>query len=599
MPVFAPARRTTTIRVRLLAFALAAALPVMLFAAFMLVQSVTDQRSREIDELRRYTTGVASAVNLILYGAMRELSALAVDNDLLEDDMSGAYREAVAFAAQSSIGDAISLVTLDGRTLFHTAYPLNAHLPDYSDMADLAAVVRSRQPRVSNLRLDPLEGRPVVAVSVPVLREGQVNYVIHMDIAPARLQQVLEVQDLRDRWLALLADRDGVVIASSGVSEGAPGPRIGDGLRTAAEAGVAGPYDGRGADGVSVTGAFQRLEPAGWLVALAVPRAQLDAERSRFLLLLGTSAGAMLLVAVWLTLRLARHLEARLLEVAAMARRLGTGLPVEPVVTGIRELDNAGRSLARAAGLIATREADLKRASKVASDALASKAKFFAAANHDLRQPVQSLFLFHAALANMLPADHPAQRPLSHAERSLQALQRLLDGLRDVSRLDAGAVVPMPKELAVDDVLLPLVEEYRLRAADQGITLRHVPCTLRVRSDPALLDRILRNLLENALRYTPRGGRVLLGCRRGSGLARVQVVDTGIGIPADQLGVIFEEFQQLGNPARDSTLGLGLGLAIVRRACDLLGHEIAVASTPERGSTFTVILPQPSAGQVA
>ncbi|MGE5475976.1 MAG: ATP-binding protein [Bacteroidales bacterium] len=584
--------RTTSIRTRLLALALAASLPVVLFAGFMVIQVAADHRDREINDMKRHVNAVAATVNQFLYGATRELTALAVDKDLLSGDIEGAYQEAVAFNAQSSIGAAISLVAPDGRMIFTTARPFGTPLPICSNARGVAETVRLRRPHLSNLFLALVDGRSIATVDVPVIRDDRVDYVLHMEVPPRRIQDILRSQHLYDHWIAIVADRDGAVIASTGGTDGAPGPLIGDGLQQAAATAWAGTYESVGADGVPVMGTFQHMESSDWLVALAVPRTQVDTERLRFLLMLGTSAAAMLAVAAWLTLRMAAQLDWRLREVAGMGNRLGKGLPVEPVVTGIRELDAAAGSLARAATLIASRESDLKRAGKVAHDALASKAKFFAAANHDLRQPVQSLFLFHATLSSMLPEGHPALRPLSYVERSLQALQRLLDGLRDVSRLDAGAVVPVPADVAIDSVLEPLAEEYRLRAADQGLGLRYVPCGLWVRTDPTLLERVVRNLLENAIRYTPTDGRVLLGCRSHSGHVRLQVLDTGIGIPADQLGVIFEEFQQLNNPARDSALGLGLGLAIVRRACDLLGHGISVLSTPGRGSAFTVHLPK-------
>lgn len=586
------AARTTSIRVRLLALALAASVPVVLFAAFMVVQLAADRRAREMDDMARHLTTLASAVNQALYGASRELTAMAVDKDLLADNLDGAYQEASAFAALSSLGDAISLVTLDGRMLFNTAHPLGTALPECNDPAGIAETVKARQSVVSGLHADPVDGQPTITINVPVLREGQINYIMHMEVRPERILDILRAQHPHDRWAALVADRDGVVIAGIGGTGEVTARLAPDGLRHAAAQVRSGAYEGEDADGQPVMGVFQRIDASDWVVSLAVPRAQVYAEHNRFLLMLGISATCMLVVAAWLTVRMAGHLERRLLEVGGMARRLGGGLPVEAVATGIRELDAAVGSLSRAATLIASREADLKRASKVAKDALASKAKFFAAANHDLRQPVQSLFLFHATLANMLPEGHPALRPLNYADRSLQALQRLLDGLRDVSRLDAGAVVPVRTGVAVDDMLQPLAEEYRLRGIEQGIALRHVRTGLRVVTDPALLDRVLRNLLENALRYTPPGGRVLLGCRRHGREVRLQVVDTGIGIPGDQLGVIFEEFQQLGNSARDSTLGLGLGLAIVQRTCDLLGHAITVKSVVGKGSAFTLHLPK-------
>lgn len=573
---------------------MAASAPVVLFAAFMILQLAYDRSEHELEELDRHVNAVTSVVDQALYGATRELGALAVDKDLLKDDLEGAYQEASAFVSQSGIGSAISLVNPEGHMLFNTAYPFGTKLPRCSDTPGVAETVQRRALHVSNVFIASADGLPIITINLPVMRDGQVAYVLHMEVRPERIAALLRSQHLYDHWNAWVADRTGAVIAQHGGAEGAPGDAVR--ARLAAATAGSGTYDGDGADGKPVLGAYRRLEQSGWLVALAVPRAQIDARQSRFLLLLCTSAAAVLVLAAWLTIRMATHLDRRLQDVTAMAHRLGGSQAVEPVATGIRELDAASQSLARAARLIASREADLIRAGKVAKDALASKAKFFAAANHDLRQPVQSLFLFHATLSGLLPEGHPASGPLVYIERSLQALQRLLDGLRDVSRLDAGAVVPVVSDLSVDDVLQPLAGEYRLRSAEQGIVLRYVPCGLRVRTDPAVLERILRNLLENALRYTPRGGRVLLGCRRRGGHVRIQVVDTGIGMPADQLGSIFEEFHQLGNPARDSALGLGLGLAIVRRACDLLGHGISVASTLARGSAFTVHVPRARAG---
>lgn len=586
------AHRTTPIRVRLLRLALAASLPVVLFAAFMVAQVAADQRERETEDMIQHAAALSAAVEQALYGATRELSVLAVNRDLVDENLVAAYEEAVTFAAHSSIGDSISLLAPDGRLLFNTRYPLGAKLPACGDEGGLAETLSTHRPRVSKLFMRDIDHKPAVTVDVPVLRDNRVVYIIHLVVNPQRLAAVLRAQHLHERWTAVVTDRDGTVIARTDEGRATVGQVAGAGLRAAAAMGRAGLYESQAEDGQPVMGAFRRIEPSDWLVAVAVPQADLNVSRTRFLFMLGGSAALMLILAAWLAVRMAKQLERRLLEVGAMARRLGGGQPVHAVATGISELDAAAASLSRAATLIASREAELTRAGKVAHDALSSKAKFFAAANHDLRQPVQSLFLFHATLSTLLPSDHPGMRPLGFADRALQSLQRLLDGLRDVSRLDAGAVVPVMGEVPLGDLLDSLAEEYRLRAADQGIELRHVPCALKVRSDPALLDRVLRNLLENALRYTPRGGRVLLGCRRRGGQAVLQVVDTGIGIPADHLGVIFEEFQQLGNSARNSALGLGLGLAIVRRSCDLLGHAVSVASSVGKGSAFSVHLRQ-------
>ncbi|NYZ16795.1 PAS domain S-box protein [Azospirillum sp. RWY-5-1] len=233
---------------------------------------------------------------------------------------------------------------------------------------------------------------------------------------------------------------------------------------------------------------------------------------------------------------------------------------------------------------------DALRASKAEADrANIAKSKFLAAASHDLRQPIQAMMLFQAALVERL-GDHPASSLLKSMGEAMGGLRMLLDSLLDVSKLDAGLIVPQPVDMAVGPLLERLGAEYHPRALARGLRLRIVACAATIRSDPALLERILRNLVENALRYTESGG-VLIGCRRRGDRLLIGVVDSGIGIDPDRQEEIFEEFVQLGNPERDRNKGLGLGLAVVRRLARLLGHAVEVRSAPGRGSTFRVAVP--------
>ncbi len=235
-------------------------------------------------------------------------------------------------------------------------------------------------------------------------------------------------------------------------------------------------------------------------------------------------------------------------------------------------------------------QAEAERARAAAERADRAKSKFLAAASHDLRQPAQSLVLFTTTLANEL-SDHPARRVVSHIEQAAEALRRLLDSLLDMSRLDAGTVVARVSETPLQPILDRLATEYQLRADDKGLRFRMVPTAAWCRTDPALLDRMLRNLIENALRYTERG-KLLVGCRCRGDRIIVQVVDTGIGIPPDQLDLIFQEFVQVGN---DRAQGLGLGLAIVSRLARMLEHEVMVRSRPGHGSCFSVKMPRAQA----
>jgi len=233
-------------------------------------------------------------------------------------------------------------------------------------------------------------------------------------------------------------------------------------------------------------------------------------------------------------------------------------------------------------------EADLRRAREEAEYAAAGKSKFLAAASHDLRQPVQSLYLFAAALGDRLQ-DHPSLPLLDNMRQSLDTLKGLLDGLLDMSRLESGKIAVNPTDVRLGQLLGRLVAEYAPRAAQKGLELRAVPTRAWVRTDPSHLERILRNMIENALRYT-RQGSILIGCRRAKGdVVRVEVWDTGIGIPADRLDEIFEEFTQLN---ANGDRGLGLGLAIVKRLSKLLDHRVHVRSKEGLGSVFSVDLPR-------
>lgn len=233
----------------------------------------------------------------------------------------------------------------------------------------------------------------------------------------------------------------------------------------------------------------------------------------------------------------------------------------------------------------------------VAERANTAKTHFLAAASHDLRQPVQSLVLLTAALAVRL-GDHPASSLVGKIEASINALCRLLDAILDMSKLDAGVVSPSVQTVSLGAIFQRLEDEYRLRAAEKGIRFRAAPTSVTLSADPALLERIIRNLVENALRYTDQG-RIVLGCRRNAEGLRVQVHDTGIGIPAEHLERIFHEFYQIANPARDRGKGLGLGLAIVDRLARLLKYRVEVASTPGKGSCFTVRIDGPTLDRVA
>ncbi len=237
-----------------------------------------------------------------------------------------------------------------------------------------------------------------------------------------------------------------------------------------------------------------------------------------------------------------------------------------------------------------TRKAEEARAA--AETANRAKSQFLAAASHDLRQPLHALGLFAAALATR--TREPELKPLvASIHASVDALEGLFAQLLDLSRLDAGGLTPERKVTPLQPMFARLADDFSPQASAHGLSLTLVPTTLAVDSDPVLLERILRNLVANALRYTRQGG-VVVGARRRGGAVRIDVVDTGIGIAAELHERIFDEFVQAGAapPRHAGGRGMGLGLAIVRRLAALLGHTLSLASVPGRGSRFSVTVPR-------
>jgi two-component system CheB/CheR fusion protein len=237
---------------------------------------------------------------------------------------------------------------------------------------------------------------------------------------------------------------------------------------------------------------------------------------------------------------------------------------------------------------------------KARSDALAAardeaehanwtKSNFLAAASHDLRQPLQTMSLLLGMLQD-LAKDPSGQKLIGRIEHTIASMSSLLDKLLDINQLEAGVVSPRPDDFEINDMLAQLHSEFGIHAANDGLILRFVPCHLTVRTDPRLLEQILRNMISNAIKYTGRG-RILLGARRRGDRLTIEVWDTGTGIPEDKLASIFKEGHQLRNRIPRRARGLGLGLSIVQRLADLLGLPVKVRSWVGHGSVFSVEVP--------
>ena len=262
---------------------------------------------------------------------------------------------------------------------------------------------------------------------------------------------------------------------------------------------------------------------------------------------------------------------------------------ITPAVEAAETLERVNENLERR---VRERTEELARAKAEADEANISKTRFLAAASHDILQPLNAARLYATSLVERERGGEEA-RLAANVDASLEAVEEILVTLLEISRLDTGTLQPDLSNFRIDEILSQLEVEFAPLAAEKGLKLAFLPCSLAVRSDRRLLRRLLQNLVSNAIKYTPRG-QVLVGCRRRRGKLRIDVIDTGLGIPAGKQKVIFKEFQRLDQGAR-AALGLGLGLSIVERIARVLDHKIRLRSASGKGSTFSVEIPTASA----
>lgn len=310
------------------------------------------------------------------------------------------------------------------------------------------------------------------------------------------------------------------------------------------------------------------------------------AIRHHVLVLSGVGAVTLLLVVlgvVWAT-------RGMTLPIAGMTRAMADLAAGDVTVdVPVRHRDDEIGRMAKALATFRQNAIDLRAAKERAEQAVASKAKFMAAASHDLRQPAQSLLMLTAMLRATAPSPKVAESARK-IEQVVMTLKQLLDELLEVSRLDAGGVTANKAVHEVADLFDALDSQYGPVARNKGLAFAVPQTRAPVVTDRILLLRLLGNLIDNAIRYTA-SGQVQVACLESGGTLIVEVRDTGIGIPEDRLDAIFEEFHQIGNPERNRDNGIGLGLSIVKRLATVLDHPVKVRSTLGKGSVFSVTIP--------
>lgn len=591
----APQKDAKPIWIFLLGFALLCVLPMVAFATYMVDRLVKDQREAQLVQLMQRSEAVAAAVDQMLSGGFITLSALASSRPATSGDVAAFYEEAKEFLDHQSLATMITVVDQQGHMLFNTNILYGQPLPEAGELASAQAAILTGKPTASNLFRSAITGTPFFALNMPLTKGTMRNCSLRMIFETARLNTVLAEEVLSPGWFAAVLDSNGTIVARNRSADRFVGQKVGRHILEGMEFGPDGYAKDTTREGIPVLTNYRSLS-MGWTVAVGVPERVLDTPVRQSMAMVTVGGVLMLALSIVAAIALSRRLGKRVGQVAKAAVALGERrhLPLTP--TGIRELDAVMAAQRHARELITTREHELeqanqwaKAAKEEAERANRAKTQFLAAASHDLRQPVQSMFFLFEILKSKTKIDS-SDKALDTMGVALHAIKTILDGLLDISKLHAGTIRPHITDFPVNVLFDQLVEEYAERMAHLGLRLRCVPTRLWVSSDSGLLERVLRNLLDNAAKYTT-AGTILMGCRRAGADILLQVVDTGPGIPPEKLEEIWQEFVQLGNPERNRAKGLGLGLAIVRQLCTLLDHQVKVRSRVGGGSVFSVRVP--------
>ena len=600
--------RPISLRTRLTAVYLGCLVPllaVIVWLAFTERHALEEEARQDV---REDAASLAGELTRLVEGVEHLLHAVAASPMVQSADPGRCDRYLEQLQAASHGSAALGVTDAEGRVIC-LSRRVNTQQLDTSDRFYFKETMRTNALTTGEFAIGKAAGAKAVHFGYP-LQDAR-GHPIGVAFAPLNLDWLArQLADHRRsrRGTVTIADRNGTVLVRL------PETRL---------AGRALPPEWRGLMGTGATGTAELPDladgtpqwvgyvplgqgPNGLFVTVGVAAHDVMQPAQRALigvLALGLAAALLAAGLAWWLVHRHVHRPLALLLSGSAALRRGelASRPVARVAADEEftrlgeELDALRASLQAGTEERERAERELRAARDRAEATSRSLGALLAEAGHDLRQPIQSMVLNAELLGHKLRG-RPEEPTVRRLQQSARHLVEMIDGLLSVSQLDAGRVLPELRPFAVAELMQGVTDEFAEQAVRRGIALHCSPTALWTVSDPALLRRIVGNCVSNALKYTSPGGRVELTCRPcGSREAELAIADTGIGIAAEHQAKVWDAFQQLQDPGRDLSKGLGLGLAIVRKIATLLGHAVELKSELGRGTTLVVRLPQADA----
>jgi signal transduction histidine kinase len=600
-PAFRAASKSVPLRRRLFALALAGVLPLAIMSGIGLYALGRQQRLQAERVGVELARAVASAVDAELRTSAEVLETLAITPTLDTDDFEGFRERAVRILAMHPRWAAIILADPSGARLVDTRYPSATRLPPTVERESFATVVTSHAAVVGDLARTG-NGELLFPVRVPVMRDGKLRYVLSAAVRPEAIREVLTRQRVPGDWVISIFDANGRRVARSRAHEENLGGQAAPSLR---ELMASGASEGAGetltVEGERIYTTYSRLARTGWSAALGIPTTLVESGVYRSIAAYGAGVALTVVLGTLATLWVARSITRPIGHLRAAAQALGRREALTPPDTPVQEIRDVAAALVVAADERARGEAEReellrkeREARQVAEAADRAKDEFLALLSHELRTPLNAVYGWARMLRDGSLQENATDHALDAIIRNANAQLQLIDDLLDVSRVISGKMRVDVRRVDLATVVEAALDAVRPAADARNIRLQTVldPRAGPVNGDPGRLQQVVWNLLINAVKFTPKDGRVQVHLQRVNSHVEIVVSDTGQGIAPEILPFVFDRFRQADSSSTRAHGGLGLGLSLVKHIVELHGGTVLAQSAGEgKGATFVVKLP--------